>query len=66
MKAIFVELPPFERNRQDYLSDENFLELQKVLMQNPEAGDVIEGTGGLRKIRHTDKSEAKVNGEDCG
>lgn len=59
MKAIFVELPPFERNRQDYLSDENFLEFQKVLMQNPEAGDVIEGTGGLRKIRNTDKKRGK-------
>ena len=59
MKAIFVELPPFERNRQDYLSDENFFELQKVLMQNPEAGDVIEGTGGLRKIRHTDEKRGK-------
>jgi len=59
MEAIFVELPPFERNRQDYLSDENFLELQKVLMQNPEAGDVIEGTGGLRKIRHTDEKRGK-------
>jgi hypothetical protein len=50
MKAIFVELPPFERNRQDYLSDENFHEFQKVLMQNPEEGDVMEGTGGLRII----------------
>ena len=59
MEAIFVELPPFERNRQDYLSDENFLELQKVLMQNPEAGDVIEGTGGLRKIRYTDEKRGK-------
>jgi len=59
MKAIFVELPPFERNRQDYLSDENFHEFQKVLMQNPEAGDVIEGTGGLRKIRYTDEKRGK-------
>ena len=59
MKAIFVELPPFERNRQDYLNDESFHEFQKVLMQNPEAGDVIEGTGGLRKIRYTDEKRGK-------
>ena len=59
MKAIFVELPPFERNRQNYLSNENFYEFQKVLMQNPEAGDVIEGTGGLRKIRYTDEKRGK-------
>jgi hypothetical protein len=59
MKAIFIELPPFERNRQDYLSDENFHELQKILMQNTEAGDVIKGTGGLRKIRFTDEKRGK-------
>jgi hypothetical protein len=59
MKAIFVELPPFERNRQDYLNDENFYAFQKTLMQNPEAGDVIEGTEGLRKIRYADEKRGK-------
>ena len=59
MKAIFVELPPFERNRQDYLNDKNFQAFQKILMENPEAGDVIEGTGGLRKIRYADKNRGK-------
>ena len=59
MKATFIELPPFERHRQDYLSDESFRELQKTLMEMPEAGDVIEGTGGLRKIRHADSKRGK-------
>ena len=59
MKATFIELPPFERHRQDYLADENFRDLQNALMENPEAGDVIEGTGGLRKIRHADQKRGK-------
>jgi mRNA-degrading endonuclease RelE of RelBE toxin-antitoxin system len=59
MKATFIELPPFERHRQNYLSDESFRELQKMLMKNPEAGDVIEGTGGLRKVRHADEKRGK-------
>jgi mRNA-degrading endonuclease RelE of RelBE toxin-antitoxin system len=59
MKAIFIELPPFERHRQDYLTDENFRDLQNALMENPETGDVIEGTGGLRKIRHADPKRGK-------
>lgn len=59
MKAIFIELPPFERHRQNYLNDENFGDLQNVLMENPETGDVIEGTGGLRKIRHGDQKRGK-------
>lgn len=59
MKATFIELPPFERHRQSYLSDENFRELQQMFMKNPEAGDVIEGTGGLRKVRHADAKRGK-------
>ncbi len=59
MKATFIELPPFERNRQSYLNDESFREFQKMLMKNPEAGDVIEGTGGLRKVRYADEKRGK-------
>jgi hypothetical protein len=49
MKATFVELPLFERIRKDYLDDDAYSDLQQELMSNPEAGDMIEGTGGLRK-----------------
>jgi len=59
MKAIFIELPPFERHRQSYLNDESFREFQRLLMTNPEAGDVIENTGGLRKVRHADEKRGK-------
>lgn len=59
MKATFLELPSFERHRQDYLSDKDFGELQEILMENPETGSVIEGTGGLRKMRHADKQRRK-------
>lgn len=59
MKATFVELPAFERHRTRYLDDAAFSELQSELMRNPEAGDVIEGTGGLRKMRFRDKRRGK-------
>jgi hypothetical protein len=59
MKAVFVELPPFERFRQEYLNDEAFRGLQQLLIQNPEAGDVIAGTGGLRKVRFADSRRSK-------
>ncbi len=59
MKALFVELPAFSRYREDYLDDERFRELQKSMLKNPEAGDVIEGTGGLRKLRHSDPRRGK-------
>jgi len=52
-------LPAFARHRAAYLDDEGFRELQRQLMHNPAAGRVIEGTGGLRKIRFADKRRGK-------
>ena len=59
MKALFVELPTFAKYRADYLDDEGFRGLQQAMLKNPEAGDVIEGTGGLRKLRHGDPRRGK-------
>jgi hypothetical protein len=59
MKAVFAELPAFARFRSDYLDDQGFRGLQTAMMANPEAGDVIEGTGGLRKLRHGDPRRGK-------
>ncbi len=59
MKAVLVELPAFERHRTDYLDDAAFARLQQALMKDPEAGDVIEGPGGLRKLRFADARRGK-------
>ena len=59
MRAVFVELPAFERHRARYLDDEAFRALQLALLRDPCAGDVIEGTAGLRKMRFGDKRRGK-------
>jgi mRNA-degrading endonuclease RelE of RelBE toxin-antitoxin system len=59
MQAVFVELPPFERVRQEFLDDAAYQRLQNELMANPEAGDLIEGAGGLRKLRQPDPRRGK-------
>jgi hypothetical protein len=59
VKALFVELPAFERHRSDYLCDEAFRMLEAALMKSPEVGDLIEGTGGLRKLRFADFRRGK-------
>jgi putative transcriptional regulator len=59
MDAVFVELPPFERQRDEYMDDTTYSDFQQELMKNPEAGDVIQGTGGLRKVRFKDSSRGK-------
>lgn len=50
MTAVFVELPAFARYRSGYLTDGQFSGLQALLMANPDAGDVIPDSGGLRII----------------
>lgn len=59
MKALFVELPAFERYRELYMDDASFRAFQAELIKNPTAGDVIAGTGGLRKIRFGDLRRGK-------
>jgi len=59
MRALFVELPPFSRFRRDYLDDDAFRRLQELLLAEPLAGDVIQGTGGLRKVRFADSRRQK-------
>ena len=54
-----MELPAFERLRSSYLSDEEFDALQQALMARPQAGDVIPGAGGLRKLRFADRRRGK-------
>ena len=46
MKAVFVELPVFERHRTDYLDDAAFRDLQLLLMLIPKPENTIAGTGG--------------------
>ena len=48
---VFVETPIFTADVRELLSDEEYSALQKHLVDQPNAGPVIAGTGGLRKIR---------------
>lgn len=59
MNARFIELPAFEQHRNEYLDDDGFRALQDLLMADPDAGDVIESTGGLRKLRFGDARRHK-------
>ena len=55
----FVEAPAFTRYLPDYLSDDFYMELQAYLILSSEAGDVIQGTGGFRKLRWSDSRRGK-------
>ena len=48
---IFIETPLFTKLIKALLSDDNYRLLQQTILTRPEAGDLIRGSGGLRKIR---------------
>lgn len=48
---IFIESRAFTRARQALLSEDQLMDLQQRLLENPTCGDLIPGTGGLRKLR---------------
>jgi hypothetical protein len=51
----FIEAPVFTRLLPKYLTDDEYRELQLHLARSPDAGDVLQGTGGFRKVRWTDR-----------
>jgi hypothetical protein len=57
-----IEAPAFERIRGVYLDDDEYADLQQFMMANPEAGDLIPGSGGLRKLRWKRKGMGKRGG----
>ncbi|WP_040065016.1 type II toxin-antitoxin system RelE/ParE family toxin [Pseudomonas batumici] len=59
---IFVETPIFTRRVKELLDDDSYGCFQKTLVLAPSAGDVIEGTGGIRKIRVAAKGHGKRSG----
>lgn len=58
----FIETQLFTRLVLQYLSDEQYTELQLALINNPELGPVIAGTGGVRKLRWAAPGRGKRGG----
>lgn len=58
----FIETRLFSRLVQEYLSDEEYTALQQDLIRNPEAGSVVRGSGGVRKVRWAAPGRGKRGG----
>jgi hypothetical protein len=59
---IFVELTPFVAFRKEYWTDEDLRAMQNVLLVTPDAGDLIRGGSGLRKLRWSAQGRGKRGG----
>lgn len=60
--VCFVESPVFTRLVDELLSDEDYAAFQHWIAAQPEAGDLIPGTGGLRKVRWAADGTGKRGG----
>lgn len=58
----FVETRLFSRLVQEYLTDQEYTQLQGELIKNPEAGAVVRGSGGVRKLRWAAAGQGKRGG----
>ena len=59
MKLVCFKTPLFTRLLPEYLNDDSYSGLQKAVLEHPESGDVMPGTGGFRKIRWEDPRRGK-------
>ena len=59
---IFIESSAFTEDVKQLLTDESYAHLQLHLAEYPFAGDLITGTGGLRKVRWPSGGKGKSGG----
>jgi len=59
---VFIESAAFDRALASYLDDDEYSELQEFMMQNPDAGAIIRGSGGVRKLRWRREGAGKRGG----
>jgi len=72
VRMVFIETPVFTRRIQVAMSDDEYAALQQHLVAHPDAGDLVPGAGGIRKIRWSGSGRGKRGGSrslyfwDCG
>jgi hypothetical protein len=59
---IFIETSLFTKLISEILVEEEYFGLQKYLLKQPDAGKIIQGSGGVRKLRWMKDSKGKRGG----
>ncbi|MDP1610830.1 MAG: DUF1016 N-terminal domain-containing protein [Sulfuritalea sp.] len=62
MQFEFIESPIFTSYLPDYLTDEEYAALQEYLCEHPDSGDMVRGSGGVRKLRWARPGGGKSGG----
>ena len=58
----FIETSLFTRLIYKYLSEDEYLGLQMFLLRHPDSGNIVPGSGGVRKLRWSIKGKGKRGG----
>ncbi|NGZ11240.1 MAG: transcriptional regulator [Nitrospira sp. LK70] len=58
----FIETKLFSQLPEDYLPDDEYAKLQEALIERPERGVLIPGSGGVRKLRWSGSGRGKCGG----
>jgi len=59
---VFIETPTFSRLLPALLDDDSYAAFQRTLVEQPDKGDLIPGSGGARKLRHALPGRGKSGG----
>jgi hypothetical protein len=59
---IFIETSLFSKLLPEYLTDDEYRALQDYLLKKPDAGDIVRGSGGVRKVRWAPSGRGKSGG----
>lgn len=59
---VIIETSVFTKKITTILNDEEYRDLQNVLVEMPGAGEIIQGSGGIRKIRWGASGRGKRGG----
>ena len=60
--VTFVESPLFTKQIHNYLTDDEYRVFQVFLAANPDVGNVVRGSGGVRKVRWNRRGTGKSGG----
>lgn len=59
---VFIETSSFTKYIERYLDDEEYSGLQSFLLLKPDAGKIVRGSGGVRKLRWAASGKGKSGG----
>ena len=62
LSMVFIEASAFTKHIYNYLSEDEYLGLQSFLIEYPEVGRIVPGSGGVRKVRWAMAGKGKSGG----